>query len=71
MIENGKVQTYTTLYVNYISIKLKKLFLIKKKKKLLERENRLLCLYTGAFTLWLQDAQRKEIKSAKVEPRSS
>ena len=32
MIENGKVQTYTMLCVNYISIELRKLFLIKKKK---------------------------------------
>ena len=50
-------------------VELKKLFFIKKKK--LETENRLLHLYTGAFTLQLQDAQRKEIKSTKVEPRSS
>ena len=33
MIENGKVQTYTMLYVNYISVELKKLFFIKKKTK--------------------------------------
>lgn len=70
MIENGKVQTYTMFYANYISVELKKI-VFNLKKKLLERENRLLCLYTGAFTLQLQDAQRKEIMSAKFEPRSS
>lgn len=36
MIENGKVQTYTLLYVKYISIKLKKNLIFKKE---LEKEN--------------------------------
>lgn len=72
MIENGKVQTYTMFYANYISAELKKKLFLILKKKLLERENRLLVIfYTGAFTLQLQDAQRKEIRPAKLELRSS
>lgn len=51
MIENGKVQTYTTLCVNYISIELRKLFLIKKKKTTGKREQAPVPLHLSLYTM--------------------